>query len=126
MGAEGAAVRSAYISIGLGIVSLLLLCADFYILANAAASAVLGSASGWTLILVYYGLPMPLGVAAVILGIRAATRADNEPRTAADNQQRQAAAVGAACGFVSLVVSAALLLVSLVVWLGSILCPSSC
>jgi hypothetical protein len=66
---------------------------------------------------------MSLGLAAVIVGIRAATRANNEPRTAADFDQRPAAAIGATYGFASLVVGAAVLLVYLVVWLGSTLCP---
>lgn len=127
MGAEVAAVRSGYTSMGLGIVSLLFPCAvvcSFWTrLPLPMPDAVAEWLGGWSLTVAYFGLSMPLGLAAVIVGIMAATRVGNEPRTAADIDQRQAAAIGATCGFVSLVVNAALLLAGLVIWLLSMLCP---
>ena len=124
MGAEGAAVRSGYISMGLGIVSLLLPCAWFCSLTFAVAlpvpDAVVEWQGGWPFTVASYGLPMSLGLAATIVGIRAAMRGDYEPRTAAANEQRTTATIGIVCGYVSFVVGAVLLLLG---WLGSIFWP---
>jgi hypothetical protein len=87
-------------------------------------NGVIGSANGWMFILAWWGLPTAMGVVAVIVSIRAGTRADHEPRTAADNDQRRAAAIGTGCGTVSFVVSATLLICSLLVWLALILLRS--
>ena len=116
---------SGYISMGLGIVSLWFYCPLGYLLTNNAPlpvpDALAEWASGWTFTLVYWGLPMFLGVAATIVGIRAAMRGNYEQRTAAANEQRTTATIGIVCGVVSFVGSAVILLI---IWLGPILLPS--